>query len=1199
MLPKDIIRGVATSRTGSQIKADAYRDRDDEVESNYYNDERSSYKLEQDMNTYTESNDTVSGEFIELEGERYYAIHNADKMAPFFISVISDSDHWLFVSSTGGLTAGRVSPETALFPYVTVDKIHDNAVHTGCKTILHVNVDGKHYEWEPFNMEHDGLYLVNRHLYKNLLGNKLCFEEINHDLQLVFRYTWATSDSYGFIRQCELQNLGEDSVSVDMVDGLQNILPAGTPRFVQTNSSNLVDAYKWTELDRKSGIAFFTLYSGITDRAEPCESLKANTVFCLGLEGHKVLVSSEQLDNFRLGDALKAEDNKRGVRGAYLVNKTLELATQESQHWQFAANVELTQSQVVELRKQLDKPDVVAEAITSSINEGSDKLARIIGRGDGFQVMAEENVAVHHYANVLFNILRGGVFDDQYKVTTRDFAANIENFSRDLYQQHRGLFEGLPEKLDFTHLLSIIKQQEDRQLERLCLEYLPITFGRRHGDPSRPWNQFAIKLKDEDGNRLLSYEGNWRDIFQNWEALALSYPEFIENVIAKFVNASTIDGYNPYRITKQGIDWEVEEPDDPWSYIGYWGDHQIIYLLKLLELSNSFHPARLSALLHQPVYSYANVPYRIKPFEALLKNAKSTVEYDEDLADRIEHRVENMGADGKLVLNGDGRPYQVNLLEKLLVPLLSKLGNLVVDGGIWLNTQRPEWNDANNALVGQELSMVTLYYLRRYIRFLQESLVTDLESTSMSSEVSIWLDETAAALSRVRPLLCETPISAKQRYQLLVELGKSASSYRQVVYQQETFTGKVSQSLDKIRVLLDDALTVIDHSITNNRRVDGLYHAYNLLDLDLEQDTVSVDTLYPMLEGQVAALSSGALAPEQAVEVLEALFESDVYRPDQNSFMLYPDRETTGFLDKNLIPADRIEDIPLLQRMLSERDDSIVLSDADGSYRFNAELSNVGQLNDELDSLTAIYGDEIEAARKPLQELYETVFNHQAFTGRSGGMFGFEGLGCVYWHMVAKLLLAVEENFFAALDQGADEVICNKLGRLYYRIRKGIGFNKTPAEYGAFPTDPYSHTPKHTGAQQPGMTGQVKEEILARFGELGVRINGGAVSFQPSLLRRREFVSQNKQFRYLDVDDNWQELTVPSAGLAFTWCQVPIVYLSHDSVEPTLVITWDDGTQQTVKELALPADVSSELFRRSGRIRQLTLVLSTEQLFDE
>jgi hypothetical protein len=1195
MLPKDIVRGVAVSRTGSPVETEQLHDRDDEADSKLNNDKRSSYEFQQDMNTYTDSNDSVSGEFIDLAGERFYAIHNADKMAPFFISVISDSDHWLFVSSTGGLTAGRVSPETALFPYVTVDKIHDNAVHTGCKTILHVNVSAKHYEWEPFNMEHDGLYLINRHLYKNLLGNKLCFEEVNHDLQLVFRYTWATSDSYGFIRQCELHNIGGDNASVDMVDGLQNILPAGTPRFVQTNSSNLVDAYKWTELDRNSGIAFFTLYSGITDRAEPCESLKANTVFCLGLNGHKVLLSSEQLDNFRLGSVLQQEYSKRGVRGSYLVNKTLELAAQQSQRWLFAANVELTQGQVVKLRKQLDNSDLVAREIAGSIDEGSDKLARIISRGDGFQQTGEENVAVHHYANVLFNILRGGVFDDQYQVPSSDFAANIKNFNRDIFQQHRKLLEGLPEKQDFTQLLLTVRQQGDHQLERLCLEYLPITFGRRHGDPSRPWNQFAIKLKDEDGNHLLCYEGNWRDIFQNWEALALSYPEFIENVIAKFVNASTVDGYNPYRITKQGIDWEVEEADDPWSYIGYWGDHQIIYLLKLLELSNSFHPARLNALLHQPVYSYANVPYRIKPIEQLIVDAKSTVDYDEDLAAIIEHRVENIGADGKLILNGGGKVYQVNLLEKLLVPLLGKLGNLVIDGGIWLNTQRPEWNDANNALVGQGLSMVTLYYLRRYISFMQDLLAEETEQVVLSNEVSRWLQETASALSRVRPLLANSPLNDELRYELLLELGRAASHYRHIVYQQDSFTGKVARPVDEIKALLDDARLAIDHSIANNRRMDRLYHSYNLL--QLEQEAASVDTLYAMLEGQVAVLSSGAVDPEQAVEIVEALFESDIYRPDQNTFMLYPDRELTGFLDKNRIPAQQVKEIPLLQRMLSEHDDSIVLLDADGSYRFNADLRNAGKLNDELSALTAVYGDEIEAARKPLQALYETVFNHQEFTGRSGGMFGFEGLGCVYWHMVAKLLLAVEENFFAALDQGADEVVCNKLGRLYYRVRNGIGFNKTPAEYGAFPTDPYSHTPKHAGAQQPGMTGQVKEEIIARYGELGVRVSKGAVSFQPSLLRPQEFNARPGKFRYLDVDDNWQLLEIPERGLAFTWCQIPVIYRLTDAVDPVLSITWDDGTEQSLPQLQLAADDSSELFRRSGRIRRLTLSLTEKQLF--
>jgi hypothetical protein len=1138
---------------------------------------------------------SVSGEFITFAGERFYAVYNADRLAPFFTSIVSDSDHWLFVSSTGGLSAGRESPETALFPYITVDKIHESYLHSGTKTILHVDVNGSRYAWEPFNREHDERFVVNRHLYKNSLGNKICFEEVNQDLQLVFRYTWMSSDHFGFVRQCELQNLGDQDVSVTMLDGLQDILPAGTPRFTQSNSSNLVDAYKWTELDEDSGVAFFTLYSGITDRAEPCESLKANTVFCLGLEGHQVLISSQQLDNFRRGNSVEQEAHKRGIRGAYFVHVALELTPQAVQQWKFVANVEQSQSQVVDLCKRLGEPVEINAAIVDSVNKGSDALARIMASGDGFQVTNEDVVTEHHYANVLYNILRGGVFDDQYRIGRHDLSATIKHFNRAVFSRNQTLLDGLPEELDFTALEQIIKNQGDLQLTRLCSEYLPITFGRRHGDPSRPWNQFSIKLKDEQGNRILSYQGNWRDIFQNWEALALSYPEFVENMIAKFVNASTVDGYNPYRITKQGIDWEVEELDDPWSYIGYWGDHQIIYLLKLLKLSNKFHPAKLSGLLRQSIFCYANVPYRIKPFDALLEDAKSTVEFDEDLAERIEQRLISIGADGKLVLDSNEQVYQVNLLEKLLVPLLSKLGNLVVDGGIWLNTQRPEWNDANNALVGQGLSMVTLYYLRPYISFLQRLLLTETEDIGLSVEVQQWLNDTALALSKLRFLLDEKPASAEQRLQSLSELGLAASRYRETVYRQETFSGIVAQPLDQVRMLLDDAQAVIDHSIRTNVREDGLYHAYNLL--QLTQQRATVGSLYPMLEGQVAALSSGAIAPKQAVAVLEALFESEVYRADQQTFMLYPDRKLPSFLAKNVIPENLIKDIPLVNLMLEQGDEHIVLRDAQGSYRFNAGLTNAGDLTAQIRDLPSVYDDMTSAALAPLLGVYEQVFNHQAFTGRSGGMFGFEGLGCIYWHMVAKLLLAVQENYFVALELGTDEATCLQLGELYYRVRDGIGFNKTPAEYGAFPCDPYSHTPKHAGAQQPGMTGQVKEEILSRFGELGLHVNDGMVNFQPSLLRTCEFVSTPRQFRYLDVDGNWQELTVPASALAFTWCQVPIIYQLDDQNSPSLSITKRDGVERVMAQLMLPTEESAELFQRNGEIREIRLLVGTKHLF--
>ena len=1153
--------------------------------------------MEQAINTGYRAGDSVSGEFVTFGAERYYAIRNVDRMAPFFISVISSADHWLFVSSTGGLTAGRVSPETALFPYIPVDRVHESFPHTGPKTVLRVRADGHRQLWEPFNREYETRFAVSRHLYKNMLGNKLSFEEVNHDLKLTFRYTWMTSDRFGFVRHCELRNTGSRAAQIDVLDGLQNILPAGTPRLAQTNASNLVDAYKWTELDAQTGLGVFTLYSRVSDRAEPCESLRANTVFATGFEGHRVLLSCEQLDAFREGANVEQEVHKRGIRGAYFVSTSIEVPPGQSQHWQIVADLEQSQARVVALRDSLQRETDIEDAIAGSVDMCDDELARIMAAGDGFQESAEEAVSTHHYANVLFNILRGGIFDDQYNVSSHDFSQTVRHFNRGVYTRNEALLGSMAETLDFGQLVSLVRSNGDSQLERLCYEYLPITFGRRHGDPSRPWNRFAIRLKDESGNRLLSYEGNWRDIFQNWEALTFSYPEFIENVIAKFVNASTMDGYNPYRITKEGIDWEVEEPDDPWSYIGYWGDHQIIYLQKLLELSEQFHPTRLAQLLHQPVFSYANVPYRIKSFEDLLENPKDTVVFDHALAERIEARVAGSGADGKLVLDGNGEVYQVTLFEKLLVPLLAKLGNFVLGGGIWLNTQRPEWNDANNALVGHGLSMVTLYYMRRYVCFLQQLISAESKSIDLSREVSEWLGDTASALESVRPMLGTGPVSPEQRFETLQELGLAASGYRETVYRQEGFSDKVRQAPDAIHKMLDDALAAIDHSISVNRRADGLYNAYNLLGLDT--DIAQVDTLYPMLEGQVAALSSGAISPREACSLLDALFDSDIYRADQQSFMLYPDRTLPGFFEKNRVPEADVMAIPLLARMVESGDDRIVSRDIEGTYRFSADFSNSGDLVSRLDALQADYGEELDAARDVLLNLYEKVFNHRAFTGRSGAMFGFEGLGSIYWHMVSKLLLAIQENFFVARARDTDDETCSRLAALYYAVRDGIGFNKTPAEYGAFPMDPYSHTPKHAGARQPGMTGQVKEEVLTRFGELGVRIRDGAVHFEPGLLRAVEFSEEPRSFRYLDVRGDWQEIEMPAAALAFTWCQVPVVYRLNKTDKPALTLVFEYGMTETLPSLSLPDSVSAELFQRSGHIRRIEVRLRPENLFSD
>ena len=42
-------------------------------------------------------------------------------------------------------------------------------------------------------------------------------------------------------------------------------------------------------------------------------------------------------------------------------------------------------------------------------------------------------------------------------------------------------------------------------------------------------------------------------------------------------------------------------------------------------------PGKLTSLLNKDVFVYANVPYRIKPYQDLVKNPKDTIEFDDAL----------------------------------------------------------------------------------------------------------------------------------------------------------------------------------------------------------------------------------------------------------------------------------------------------------------------------------------------------------------------------------------------------------------------------------------------------------------------------------------------------------------------------------------------------------------------------------------
>lgn len=1132
-------------------------------------------------------NKSVTMDVVTLNGEKFYKINNSDTMRPFFMSIVSDSNHWMFISSNGGLTAGRKNAEFALFPYYTDDKITESAEITGSKTIFQVSYNNQTLIWEPFSERFTDKYNITRNLYKNFYGNKIVFEEINHDLELSFSYEWNSSNKFGFVKQASIKNHSDKAYQISVLDGIQNIMPHGVSSDLQASTSNLVDAYKRSELHPNSGLGIFALSAIIVDKAEPSEALKANTVFSLGFDKPLYLLSSLQISNFRRKQNVNLELDIKGEKGAYFINTAFNLNQNSDKNWMIVANVNQNHADIVQLIETISKDKTLAHQIKEDINLGTQKLIEINASSDALQATEDHLRDTRHFSNTLFNIMRGGIFDYNYQIEKHDFLLYIKKANKVVFEKLANKINQLPETFSLQTLKEFAKQQNNLDFERLSFEYLPLKFSRRHGDPSRPWNKFSINTTNEiDGSKILDYEGNWRDIFQNWEALAHSFPEFIDNMIHKFLNASTFDGYNPYRVTKDGFDWEAIEPDNPWSYIGYWGDHQIIYLLKFLEFCEKYAPGKLNDYFETDCFVYAAVPYIIKPYDEILKNPKDTIEYSHSWEKLINERKQQMGADGALLHSNDKSIYHVNFIEKILATVLSKMSNFIPEAGIWMNTQRPEWNDANNALVGNGVSMVTLYYLRRFLKFFEQLLDnSNLENIKISNEMVEFYHEVRECLLENEHLL-SGKIDDVTRKAILDRLGKAASDYRYQIYNSGFWGKKRTHSMQGLKNFTKVSLKFIEHSIEANKRADNLYHAYNLMTIQ-NNNSISISYLSEMLEGQVAVLSSGYLSSKENLKVLDALKASKLFRHDQYSYLLYPNKELPKFIEKNTISKEAVAKSELLQSLLAYKNAQIINQDILGSYHFNGNFHNANDLKKALEEVkqnTALKAL-AEKEENSVLEIFEEVFNHKAFTGRSGTFYGYEGLGSIYWHMVSKLQLAVQECCLKAIEENESSEIIGRLLEHYYEINEGIGVHKSPTLYGAFPTDAYSHTPAGKGAQQPGMTGQVKEDILSRFGELGVFIKDGVLQFNPCLLRKDEFLTKSKSFKYVNVHFEHKTIELTENSLAFTFCQIPVIYQLSD--KSNIEVFDNQGNSKTIDQLTLDAKTSQDVFSRNGVIEKL------------
>ncbi len=296
-----------------------------------------------------------------------------------------------------------------------------------------------------------------------------------------------------------------------------------------------------------------------------------------------------------------------------------------------------------------------------------------------------------------------------------------------------------------------------------------------------------------------------------------------------------------------------------------------------------------------------------------------------------------------------------------------------------------------------------------------------------------------------------------------------------------------------------------------------------------------------MLEGQSAVISSGHLSADRVCQLIEEM-EKSLYSEEGKYHTLYPVNKITRFYDKNEI-SNSFDEIS-----------GILYKDCNGKLHFESEIVSREALITRCEELNL--SDE---TKQMVADEFERVFAHKKFTGRSGVMFKFEGIGCVYWHQNAKFALAVLETAEKAARNGED---IEKIYTAYNKLLQGFIYRKSPAECKALPLEPYSHTSFNKKSEQPGMTGQVKESIIMRRGELGVLVENGEIIFEPKLIREDEFFGCDE--------------------IKFSCYGVPFSYKKTGKVSVVI----DKGSERVeVDELKVSKSYSEDIFKRNGEVK--------------
>jgi len=807
------------------------------------------------------------GEFV-IENYNY-----AKPFANFFPGIAGKYGipMWVFYVNRGQCICsfGTKDKDQAILEFFPANKSWQFVSSYGFRTFIKIKSPKKTIYYEPFHNGYTNLkYRTTNSMYID--SAKLTIEENNYTLGIKTRveYFNIPNDTFaGLSRTVVIENTTNKNRSLEIIDGLPQIVPFGVNNFFLKKLGRTIEA--WMNIDNlENDVPFYRLTIDPSDRPE---------------------VVHIDAGNFYLGFHFKKDKPKR-IRPIVDPESVFGSVTDLSYPFKFLAKRNFS-CPTVQLTRSKTPSALFFLSLELKPHEQK-KFYSIAGQ-------ARDTKTLNNSVN---KVTKSGYLENKLAQNTE----LIRKLKDDILTKSSSLAFNL--YAEQTYLDNIMRGGYPEVFKSGVIFYL---YARKHGDLERDYNKFQLQP-----TYLSQGNGNYRDTNQNRRNDPWFNPAVQDKNIISFMNLIQADGFNPLIVKGESfffqdsldltriLETTVEREDadklnsffkktfTPGELIffiedkrvrlkvsyddfldlvlysaskiqeaehgeGFWTDHWA-YNLDLIDSYLGIYPEKFKELFFEKkVFSFYDNAEFVRPRSEkyILYNGYPrqlhSLMMDTTKKEMLRKRLANTHI--LRTQHGTGEIYYTTLIEKLFCLAVNKLASLDPFGtGIEMEANKPNWFDSLNglpALFGS--SVCETFELKRLLKLIKKALESFKNGEiELAEEIANFIEQIATLLPEDDFKYWDKSNTVKEDYRRKTHLG---------------FSGNLTYF--PVRMLIsfvDSALEKIDEGL--NKAFDkklGVYRSYFINEV-AEYDLVKDHYIKPkkfmqkplplFLEGQMHAL---------------------------------------------------------------------------------------------------------------------------------------------------------------------------------------------------------------------------------------------------------------------------------------------------------------------------------------------------------